>query len=82
MNLVFKLRIAFCQFQTITVSQCCLIKLLPYVLFEKYIYILAVKVRRTVIPSNKNKKHSTTASHEGSQRGEKDTAVSSLHRLY
>jgi len=26
------------------VSQCCLIKLLPYILFEKYIYILALEM--------------------------------------
>jgi len=29
---------------TITVSECCLIKLLPYILFEKYIYILALEM--------------------------------------
>jgi len=29
----------------ITVSECCLIKLLPCVLFEKYIYILALEMR-------------------------------------
>jgi len=34
-----KLQSAFWQFQTITVSECYLIKLLPYILFEKYIYI-------------------------------------------
>jgi len=35
----------FWSFQTITVSQCCLIKLLPYILFEKiYIYILALEM--------------------------------------
>jgi len=28
----------------ITVSECCLIKLLPYVLFEKHIYILALEM--------------------------------------
>jgi len=27
-----------------TVSECCLIKLLPYILFEKYIYILALEM--------------------------------------
>ena len=32
---------AFWQFQTITYFECCLIILLPYILFEKYIYILA-----------------------------------------
>ena len=30
----FKLHSAFCKFQTITVSECCLMKLLTYVLFE------------------------------------------------
>ena len=29
-----KLQPAFCEFQTITVSECCLIKLLPYILVE------------------------------------------------
>ena len=28
----------------ITVSECCLIKLLPCILFEKYIYVLALKM--------------------------------------
>jgi len=43
-NLIFKLQLAFCQLQTITLSECCLIKLLLYILFEKYIYILALKM--------------------------------------
>ena len=30
--------------QTTTVSECCLIKLLPYILFEKYIHILALEM--------------------------------------
>ena len=40
----FKLQSAFCYFPTITVSGCCLIILLPYVIFEKYIYILALEM--------------------------------------
>ena len=40
-DLFLKKQSAFWQFQTITVSNCCLIKLLPYILFEKCIYILA-----------------------------------------
>jgi len=43
-NLFLKLQSACCQFQTITVSECCLIKLLPYILYEKYIYILALEL--------------------------------------
>ena len=35
-NLFFKLQSAFCSFKTITVSECCFIKLLPYILFEKF----------------------------------------------
>jgi len=31
-------------FQTITVPECCLIKLLPYIFFDKYISILAVEM--------------------------------------
>ena len=34
----------FVNLQTVTVSECCLIKLLPYILFEKYIYILALEI--------------------------------------
>jgi len=40
----FKLQSAFCHFQTITFSECCLIKLLPYILLEKYINILALEM--------------------------------------
>ena len=40
-NLFLKLQSAFCQFQTVTVSECCLTKLFSYILFEKYICILA-----------------------------------------
>jgi len=40
----FKLQSAFLQFQTITISECCLIKLLPYILSEKYIYILGLEM--------------------------------------
>ena len=43
-NLFFKLQSAFCKFQTIAASECCLMKLLPQVLFEKYIYILALEM--------------------------------------
>jgi len=43
-NLFFKLQSAFCWFQTITVSACCLTKLLPYILLEKYTYILALEM--------------------------------------
>ena len=32
------------QFQTIAVPECCLIKLLPCISFEKYIYILALEM--------------------------------------
>jgi len=38
-----KLQLAFWQFQTKTVSECSLIKLLPDVLFEKYIDIAALE---------------------------------------
>ena len=34
----------FFLIQTITVSECCLIKLLPHILFEKYINILALEM--------------------------------------
>ena len=34
----------FGKFQTITVSECCLIKFLPRILFEKHIYILALEM--------------------------------------
>ena len=45
LNLLLKLQSAFWQFQTVTVSECCLIKLLSYILFEKniYVYILALE---------------------------------------
>jgi len=39
-DLFLKKQSAFWQFQTITVSECCLKKLLPYILFEKYSNIL------------------------------------------
>jgi len=35
----------------LTVSECCLIKLLPYILFEKYINIFALKM---VSPGNRH----------------------------
>jgi len=41
-NLFLELQSAFWKFRPITVSECCLIKLLPCILFEKYIYILAL----------------------------------------
>jgi len=34
----------FSGFQTITATECCLIKLFPYILFEKCMYILAVEM--------------------------------------
>jgi len=38
-KIIFKLQSAFCSFQTMTVSECCLIKVLPCILFEKkYLY--------------------------------------------
>ena len=46
-NNFFKLQSAFWQFQTITVSECCLIKFLPCILFEQYIYVVALDVART-----------------------------------
>ena len=41
---IFRLKSAFWQFQTITVSECCSIKLLPYILFDFFIYILVVEM--------------------------------------
>ena len=38
-DLFFKLQPAFCEFQTVTVSECCLTKLLPCISFEKYNFI-------------------------------------------
>ena len=35
-----KLQSAFCRFQTITVSECCLIELLPCIVFEKNAFVL------------------------------------------
>jgi len=46
-NLFLKLQSAFCQFQTVTVSECCLTKLFSYILFEKYIYMLALDLAST-----------------------------------
>jgi len=43
-NLMFNLKVAFCYLQTIILYECSLIKLLPYILFEKYIYILELKM--------------------------------------
>jgi len=43
-NLFFKLQSAFCHFQTITFSECYLIKLLLYILLDKYINILALEM--------------------------------------
>jgi len=42
-NLFLKPPAAFLEFRTITVSECCLIKSLLNILFEKYIYILALE---------------------------------------
>jgi len=42
-NFFLKLQSAFRQFQAVTVSGCLLIELLPYILFEKYIDILALQ---------------------------------------
>jgi len=47
-NFFFKTALAFWSFQTITVSECCSIKLLLYILLEKYIYILALKMTNPV----------------------------------
>jgi len=41
---VLKLQSAVCQFQTVTVFDCSFIKLLPYVLLEKYINIFALEM--------------------------------------
>jgi len=46
-NLFLKLQAALWQFQTITVSGCCLIELFTHILFEKIIYILALKMAST-----------------------------------
>jgi len=35
---------AFWKSQAIAFPECCLIKLLPYIFFEKYIYILALEM--------------------------------------
>ena len=39
-----KLRVSATEFRQFTVSQCCLIQSLPHILFEKYIYILALEM--------------------------------------
>jgi len=44
MNFFLKQQSASRYFQTITVSECCLIKLFSYILFEKSIYILALEM--------------------------------------
>ena len=41
-DLFFKLLSAFCWFQTITVSDCFLIKLLPHILFPKNMFIFSI----------------------------------------
>jgi len=45
-TIIFFLRLqsAVWQFQTITVSECCLTKMLPYILFEKYMNIVALEM--------------------------------------
>ena len=40
----FKLQSAFWWFRTTTVSECCLIELFRYILFEKYIYIFVLEI--------------------------------------
>jgi len=40
----FLMQSAFWYFETMAVSECCLIKSFPYILFEKYIYILALEM--------------------------------------
>jgi len=40
----FKLQSAFWSFRVVAVSECCLIKSLPCILFEKYICILALEM--------------------------------------
>jgi len=47
MKFFFKLQSAFWPFQTVTVSECRLIKLLPCIFFEKNIYILALEMAST-----------------------------------
>ena len=42
MIIFLELQLAFCQFRIITVFGCCLIKLLPYVLFEKYVNVIVI----------------------------------------
>ena len=46
-QLFSKTAISILVIQTITVSECCLIKLLPYILLEKYRNILALEIART-----------------------------------
>jgi len=41
-NIFLKLQSTFWKFQTITVSECCLTKLLPYIQFEKYVAFSAL----------------------------------------
>ena len=43
-NFIFNYNRHFGYFRTITVSECCLIKLLPYILFEKCVHILALEM--------------------------------------
>ena len=51
-NCFRKLQSAFWKFQTITVFECCLIKLLPCILFEKYNNILALKMASPVVSAH------------------------------
>ena len=53
-----KLQSACWQFQTITVPECCLIKLLPYILLQKYINILAFEMAS---PGNRRRSQRTFA---------------------
>ena len=44
-------------FQTRTVSQCCLIELLPYILSEKYINIVALSFSALTLLGGRQEKH-------------------------
>jgi len=44
LKFIFNCNQHFGIFQTVTVSECCLMKLLPYILFEKYIYVFALEM--------------------------------------
>ena len=44
LNLLYKTAISTLVISNITVSECCLMKLFPYILFEKYTYILVLEM--------------------------------------